>query len=112
MALCTSRGFCCNSTCGCSCQLLLLLLLQLLLQAVKLPTASFAGAHCFTSGLCCGCCCKCLLQVICKALEVWWLLHLARKLLLVYLIPPCLLALQLLCLLRMEFGDSFWVQYI
>jgi hypothetical protein len=32
--------------------MLLLLLLQLLLQAVKLPTASFAGAHCFTSGLC------------------------------------------------------------
>jgi hypothetical protein len=83
VALFTSKGFCCSSTCGCSCQLLLLpmlLLLQLLLQAVKLPTASFAEPHCFTSGLCCGCCCKRLLQISCK---VWWLLHLARKLLLV-----------------------------
>jgi hypothetical protein len=85
---------------------------QLLLQAVKLPTASFAGAHCFTSGLCCGCCCKCLLQVSCKALEVWWLLHLARKLMLVYLFSPCLLALQLGKLLCMKLCDVCRVQHI
>jgi hypothetical protein len=41
-----------------------------------------------------------LLQAFCMVLQVWWLLHLSRQLLLLYLLPPCLLALQLLCALN------------
>jgi hypothetical protein len=38
--------------------------------------------------------------------------ELKKKLLLVYLIPPCLLALQLPCVLRLELCDLCRVQHI
>jgi hypothetical protein len=39
-----------------------------------------------------------------KVLQVWWL-YLSRQLLLLCMLAPSLLALQLLCLLRMELCD-------
>jgi hypothetical protein len=92
--------------------LLTQLVLLLLQQTLRLPATAFAGALCWSSGLCCRCKRKFLLHVFCKVLQGWWL-YLSRKvLLLLHLFSPCLLLLQLGNLLCMKLCDLCRVQHI